>query len=131
MQHADESGLEGVARLAVWQKSRALVRQIYDLTRGFVHLDLPLADQMRRAAVSVPSNISEGNGRASPKDALHFFYVARGSLSELQTQTILAMDLGYISSEHYQNTLSQIDETGRLLGGFIRHRRKNADPKQP
>ena len=131
MQQNDESGLEGVARLAVWQKSRVLVRQIYELTRSFVRWDLPLADQMRRAAVSVPSNIAEGNGRSSPKDALHFFYIARGSLSELQTQTILAMDLGYISREHYKSTLSQIDETGRLLGGFIRHRKKSADQKQP
>ena len=112
-------------KLLVWQKSRILVREIYELTRGFANRDLPLADQMRRAAISVPSNLAEGNGRASPRDALQFFYVARGSLSELQTQIILAMDLGYISSEKHRCAMSLTEETGRLLGGLIRHRRKN------
>ena len=118
-----------VAKLVVWQKSRALVQEIYELTRGFAYRDLPLADQMRRSAISVPSNLAEGNGRASPKDALQFFYVARGSLSELRTQIILTMDLGYISSEKYQQVMSLTEETGRLLGGLIRHRRKNTEQK--
>jgi four helix bundle protein len=130
MQHENEGELGGVTKLTVWQKSRALVREIYELTRSFAHRDLPLADQMRRAAVSIPSNIAEGNGRSSSKDALHFFYVARGSLSELQTQTILAMDLGYLSADQYKATMAQICETGRILGGFIRHRRSHKDHKQ-
>ena len=118
-----------VTKLVVWQKSRALVRDVYQLTRGFANRDLPLADQMRRAAISVPSNIAEGNGRAFARDALQFFYVARGSLSELHTQIILAMDLGYISSDDYRRIMSAAGETGRLLGGLIRHRRKSNEQK--
>ncbi|GAB3834972.1 four helix bundle protein [Hymenobacter jeollabukensis] len=79
--------------LLVWQRSRALVALMYDLTRAFPREELlGLTNQMRRAAVSVPSNIAEGCGRQHARDTIQFLFVARGSLFELETQCYLAAD---------------------------------------
>jgi four helix bundle protein len=115
--------MEGVMKrkhhdLIVWQEARILVKDIYTVTKQFPREEIyALTSQMRRAAVSVPSNISEGAARTSKKEFLQFLSIARGSLSELETQVILTTDLGYL--ENNEPLLSRIDRTFSLLGGLI------------
>ncbi len=86
-------------RLVAWQEAMALVEGVYQLTETFpVHERYGLVGQMRRAAVSVPSNIAEGAGRSGPKEFGRFLLMARGSLAELETQVIIARMLGYADS---------------------------------
>ena len=104
--------------LHVWQEARLLVKDIYTLTKQFPREEIyGLTSQMRRASVSVPSNISEGAARTSKKEFLQFLSIARGSLSELETQVILTTDLGYMKNNGA--LLSRIDRTFSLLGGLI------------
>ena len=104
--------------LHVWQEERVLVKDIYTVTKQFPREEVyALTSQMRRAAVSVPSNISEGAARTSKKEFLQFLSIARGSLSELETQVILTTDFGY--QENNEPLLSRIDRTFSLLGGLI------------
>lgn len=104
--------------LRVWQETRILVKDIYTVTKHFPREEIyALTGQMRRAAVSVPSNISEGAARTSKKEFLQFLSIARGSLSELETQVLLAGDLGYLDDN--QLLLSRIERSFGLLGGLI------------
>ena len=104
--------------LHVWQEAMLLVKDIYAVTKQFPREEIyALTSQMRRAAVSIPSNISEGAARTSKKEFLQFLSIARGSLSELETQVILTEDLGYL--ENNKQVLSRIDKTFSLLGGLI------------
>jgi len=83
-------------QLIVWQKAMILVNPIYELTLAFPNDEkFGLTSQLRRAAVSVPSNIAEGSGRGSDKDFCRFLYLARGSLTEIETQLLIAQQLGY------------------------------------
>ena len=104
--------------LHVWREARVLVKDVYTVTKQFPREEIyALTSQMRRAAVSVPSNISEGAARTSKKEFLQFLSIARGLLSELETQVILTTGLGYI--ENNEPLLSRIDRTFSLLGGLI------------
>ncbi len=106
--------------LKVWQKSMDLVVEIYRCTRAFPKDELyGLTSQMRRAAVSVPSNIAEGKGRYSNKELVQFLYNARGSLLELQTQVVIAHRLGYMGDQAWTALRSQAAEVGRTLNGLI------------
>lgn len=101
--------------LRVWQASRALVVEIYTLTRPFPQEErYGLTAQMRRAAISVPSNIAEGNARSS-KEYIRFLEIALGSLAELETQLEIAGALGYIQHTRLQDMLKQTDHVGRML----------------
>ncbi len=112
---------ETFRNLIAWQKAKALAKDIYLVTRSFPKEEMyGLTIQMRRAAVSIPSNIAEGKGRSSRKDYCHFLTQARGSLYELETQVELALDLGYADSKTAKPLLSQCDELGRILNGLIR-----------
>ena len=105
--------------LVVWQSRIALVKTIYDLTSKFPREEtFGLTAQMRRAAVSVPSNIAEGAARSSKKEFGHFLAIARGSLSELETQLEIAKQLGYLVDE--QTTEQHVDKIFALLSGLIR-----------
>ena len=111
--------------LAVWQRSMDLVREVYRCTRSFPGEELfGLSSQMRGAAVSVPSNIAEGKGRYSQKELIQFLYKARGSLMELETQTIIARDLQYLSDETSQTLSTRTLEVTRILNGLINHFRE-------
>lgn len=102
--------------LQVWQLGRVLVRRTYALTQSFPQSELyGLTSQMRRAAVSVPSNIAEGHSRHSTADFISFISIAIGSLSELDTQLILSMDIGYLSEESYQEISVDIATLQRQL----------------
>ena len=87
--------------LAVWKESIKLVKEVYLLLKDFPSYEqFGICSQMRRAAVSVPSNIAEGAGRNSDKELVRFCYIAQGSLSELETQLIISVELGYIQSNN-------------------------------
>lgn len=95
-------------QLIVWQRAMELVSAIYQLTSSFPdHEKFGLSSQLRRAAVSIPSNIAEGSGRGSDKDFCRFLYQARGSLTEVETQLIIAEQLKYCSIENRLNELIQ------------------------
>jgi four helix bundle protein len=106
--------------MKVWKESMVLAREIYLITSNFpISERYSLANQLRRSAVSVPSNIAEGAGRGSNKEFLHFLYVARGSLLELETQLLLAYDLEFIERE--SNPIKRIEEIRKMISGLIKH----------
>jgi four helix bundle protein len=92
----------------------------YQFTEHFPKREIfGLPNQMRRAAVSIPSNIAEGRGRATTRDFLHFLFIARGSLQELETQVILAFRLAFITEEAQAIVLTATTEIARILNGLI------------
>ena len=106
--------------LRVWQEAIKLASDVYRATADFPRHELyGLSGQMRRAAVSIPSNIAEGKGHRSNREFTNFLLHARGSLLELQTQMLIAEDLQYLSGERMQELGSQADRIGRGLNGLI------------
>jgi four helix bundle protein len=106
--------------LRVWQEAMKLTAEIYRSTTVFPRHELyGLSQQIRRAAVSVPSNIAEGKGHRSNKEFVHFLLHARGSLLELQTQLMIAEELQYIGKEEGRRLLGLADSVGRALSGLI------------
>lgn len=114
--------------LLVWQEAMELVQDIYNVTALFPKEEVyALTNQMRRAAVSVPSNIAEGAARTGKKEFLQFLSIARGSLSELETQILISDKLGYLSVK--KGLPERVDKVFGLLGGLINSLRKEADKK--
>ena len=106
--------------LAAWQRAMELVGLVYVATGQFPkHEVYGLASQMRRAAVSVPTNIAEGQARFSKRDFRHFLRASRGSLAELETQILIALRLNYVGQASANTILSGIDEVSRILSGLI------------
>jgi four helix bundle protein len=104
--------------LDVWNRSMSLVTDVYRLSQGFPDTEMfGLTSQMRRAAVSVPSNIAEGAGRATDKDFVRFLSIAQGSLSELETHLLIARNLGYATDVKGHETL--ISDLRKMLRGLI------------
>lgn len=102
--------------LKVWQKAMDLAADIFEATKPFPkHEQYGLVSQMRRAAISVPSNIAEGSSRRSRAEFIRFINIATGSLSELETQILLATRFDYLRSEHCSELLVKADEIGRML----------------
>src|ERR1700755_663527 len=96
--------------LEVWKHARNLVRQVYLITQKFPKGEqFGLISQMRRCSVSIPSNIAEGSGRRHKKESVHFIYIARGSLFELETQLFLSYDLKYIIRDDLNKILNYIE----------------------
>jgi four helix bundle protein len=111
--------------LDVWKESKELVKLIYLFTSSFPNSEqFGLTTQVRRAAISVPSNIAEGVGRNHSKDTLQFLYVARGSFYELETQLIIASELFEINSNNYEEILKKMQHIKMLLNGFINYYKK-------
>ena len=107
--------------IKVWQKAIELVVDIYACTRAFPREEVyGLAGQLRRAAVSVPSNIAEGKGRRTDKDFLLFLHHARGSVFEVETQLTVASRLGYIPETDLLRLESSAGEIARMLNGLIK-----------
>ena len=105
--------------LQVWQEAMHLVKEIYRITSGFPKEEMyALVGQMRRAAISIPSNIAEGSARTGNKELLQFLSIARGSLSELETQVFIAKELNYLKDE--TELLMRIDKIFGLIGGLIK-----------
>jgi four helix bundle protein len=106
--------------LEVWQKSRMLVTQLYQLTKTFPKEEnYGLTSQLRRAAVSVPSNIAEGKSRRATKDYMRFLDIAYGSVAEVETQLFIACDLGYTTEKNVSSLLGGYAEIGRMLNGLL------------
>jgi four helix bundle protein len=111
--------MKGHRDLQVWQKSMHFVTDIYRETATFPRSEVyGLTNQVRRAAVSVPSNIAEGCGRSSKKEFAHFLCNARGSLLEVETQLEIAKNLGYLPEKNASELLSRTNEIGRMLNGL-------------
>ncbi|MNG04362.1 hypothetical protein D3C84_874880 [compost metagenome] len=113
------------SKLEVWIEARKLVNLIYDSSQSFPKEELfGLTNQMRRAAVSIPSNIAEGCGRQTSKDTINFLHISRGSLYELETQYYLAFDQKYIDENSFNVAFEQIQVCKKLLNGFINYYKK-------
>ena len=106
--------------LVAWQKSIELTAELYKLTEMFPKPELyGLADQIRRAAVSVASNMAEGQAHFSRREFCHYLHYSRGSLAEIETQIIIAERLHYISKSQLDTELQRIHEIGRIINGLI------------
>jgi four helix bundle protein len=113
---------QSFTELLVWQKGRLLANDVYSLTRQFPKEEtFGLISQLRRCAVSVPSNIAEGYGRQHAKDSLNFFYIARGSLYEMETQLYISYDQHFLQLDDLEAVLLHLTECKKLLHGFINH----------
>jgi len=103
--------------LLIWQKGIKIVSLVYQLAKSFPQEELyALTSQLKRAAVSVPSNIAEGYGRNTDKSFSHFLDISRGSLFEIETQLHIANELGFVTTQHlYNEILSQIEEESKMI----------------
>lgn len=115
-------------KLDVWNKAVEMVTMVYAVTKSFPSDErFGLTSQVRRAAVSVPANIAEGAARQSDKEFCHFLSVAQGSASELETELLIAKNLGYLSTEDHARIYSEINLIARMLVGLsksVRDRRR-------
>jgi len=103
-------------KLDVWQKARAFAKSLYMETKSFPADErFGLISQMRRAGVSVPSNIAEGNSRTSKKEKVHFFEIAYGSLMEVMNQLIISFDLGFVTGDRLDNYKKVVSEIANKL----------------
>lgn len=112
--------------LEVWKESRILANVIYESSKVFPKEEMyGLKSQIRRCAVSVPSNIAEGCGRRTSADTIQFLHISRGSLYELETQLFIALDQDYIGQEDFKALAKQILKCKKLINGFINYYKKN------
>jgi len=106
--------------LIVWQKSIDLVERVYQITNSFPKEEMfSLTSQIRRSAISIPSNVAEGFGRKSTLDYIHFLHIARGSLYELQTQFEISNRVKYLSENDLKSTIEECKEVEKMLNGLI------------
>ena len=111
--------------LKVWQESKDLAVNIYKLTEdGAFIKDFGLKDQMRRASVSVPSNIAEGDNLDTDKQSIRHFYIARGSVAELRTQLVIGKEIGYIDERQYNELEKECEQISAMLTSLIKYRSK-------
>ena len=113
--------------LNAYIKAKELVSIVYTLIKKFPKEEqYVLCDQLRRAVISIPSNIAEGSGRLTTKDQSHFYSIAYGSLMEILAQLDVASDLGYITKEEFQHLETLIDVEAKLLTGLVNKRNNSA-----
>ncbi len=118
----DEKTVSTHKDLNVWKKAMDLAAQVYSLTAKFPKEELyGLTSQIRRSAVSIPSNIAEGAARHSKKEFIQFLHIASGSVAELETQLLLAIQIGLLSGDHI---ISHVEEVRKLLLGLLRSLKK-------
>jgi four helix bundle protein len=116
-------GNQGFRELKVWQKAKDLAVAIYRLTSvNPLAKDFGLRDQLRRSAVSIPSNIAEGDERDTNRDSVRFLYIAKGSLAEVRTQLEIAREVGLIHQSEHEQIEMECAEIGRMLGALIKAR---------
>lgn len=110
--------------LEVWKKAIQFVTIIYEITQNFPKEEMyTLSSQMRRAAISIPSNIAEGAARKSNKEYVQFLYIALGSSVELDTQLIISYNLGYVNDKKIITLQQELGEIGKMLNGLINYRK--------
>ena len=126
--------------LEVWQKAMDLVTDCYRVTQNFPRSEIyGLSSQLQRAAVSIPANIAEGQGRQHRQEFIYYLSIAYGSLMELETHLQIAQRLGYIETTEIESLLNVCNQVGRLLNGLLRslrqnranHRQSNTDHRSP
>ena len=111
--------MKSYRELAVWNKSIDLVEEVYRLIKLLPDDErFSLADQLRRASVSIPSNIAEGHGRSTTKEYLRFLSIAQGSKNEVETQLIICVRLGYLNETRISKALSFCDEIGKMISAI-------------
>lgn len=109
-------------KLEAWQTARALTSQLYSVTAQYPPEEkYGMVQQIRRAAISVASNLSEGTGRYSPKDQGHFYSMAYSSLMELLNQIIISYDLKYLSQKDYEVMRASIEPLSAIIAGLRKH----------
>jgi four helix bundle protein len=117
--------MRGFRGLKVWQEGKELAVRVYKVTqKGAFNRDFSLKDQIRRAAVSFPSNVAEGDERETNREAVRFFYMAKGSLAELQTQLEIAFAIGYIDEATFRQLDEKCASLGKMIGSLIKFRSK-------
>jgi four helix bundle protein len=108
--------------IEVWQLSRIFVKEIYQITNiSPFSKDFGLRDQLRRASISIMSNISEGFERKGKKEFVHFLYLSKGSAAEIRSQLYAAFDLGYIDKNIFEKLFNEIELISKSLSGFIKY----------
>jgi len=111
--------------LKVWKQSKDLAVNIYRLTEdGAFAKDFGLKDQIRRASVSIPSNIAEGDNLDTDKQSIRHFYIARGSVAEIRTQLIISMEIGYLKESQYNILEKECGQISAMLTSLIKYRSK-------
>jgi len=119
----------GFKELKVWKESKDLAVEIYNITSfGEINKDFDLRNQIRRAAISIPSNIAEGDERDTDKESVRFLYIAKGSLAEVVTQLEIAKEIGYIDENQLEQLESKCRKIGKMLGSLIKTRSKENIP---
>lgn len=112
--------IERFEDIKAWQAARDLVSAVYQVSgRGKFEKDFGLRDQIRRASVSVMSNIAEGFERCSDREFHRFLYIAKGSAGEVRSQLFVALDLGYVTSDEFDDLRARSEEVAKALSGFI------------
>ena len=113
--------------LLIWKKGITIVKLVYQLVKTFPQEEMyALSSQLKRASVSIPSNIAEGYGRNTDKSFSHFLDISRGSLFEIETQLIIAKELGFITNlELFQELLNQIEEESKMINAFSKTLKAN------
>ncbi|MDB2414959.1 four helix bundle protein, partial [Rickettsiales bacterium] len=120
------TGIKNYKDLNVWQKARILVKDIYNVSCNFPKNEqFGLTSQIKRSVVSVPSNIAEGHSRTSTKDYINYISISIGSLAEVETQLILAEDLGFVSNNETRIIFQNINELQRMLHGLRKSLKPN------
>lgn len=115
-------GFSSFEEINSWQKSRAFNKQIYQITESAnFKKDFDFVRQIRRASLSISSNIAEGFERNTDKEFIYFLYVAKAFAGEVRSQLYLAFDLDYITKEEFEQLLESVSEISRLLSGFIKY----------
>jgi four helix bundle protein len=118
---------KGFRSLKVWQKGKELAITIYNMTgKGKFTKDYGLRDQLRRAAVSIPSNIAEGDELNTDKQAIRYFYMAKGSSAEVLTQAMIALEIGYLDDDTYREIEYRCIEISKMLAKLIAARSKES-----
>jgi four helix bundle protein len=113
--------LKNYKELKVWEKSYQLCLEVYRIIKEFPKIEIyGLISQMRRAALSIPSNIAEGYGRKTILEYLRFLYIAYGSVCELETQIMLSGDLGYLNENYLSKLHKEVGEVERMLQALIK-----------
>lgn len=124
MNDAEKEKIKSFQDLRVWKESHLLAVSIYKITKKFPKEELfGIINQIRRAAVSITSNIAEGFGRETIRDRIHFFTMSLGSLNEVQSQLLIAKDVGYLSEKDWLNLENQIIIVNKMLNGLIKKSR--------
>ena len=122
--------IAGFKELIVWQRAMDATAEVYRLVKTLPRAEnQSLGNQLRRAAVSIPSNIAEGFGRGSARDYANFLVIARGSLFEVETQLLVCVRVGYLEEVEIQPALALLAEVGKMINSILPKLRANPSPR--